>query len=361
MQIIGVKFNNSSRVYSCYCPIENVQAGDILLSPDGKAVTVVETDIDPSSIPASVMQILKTITDRAELALQSDGNGSLNEAYVVASDNKSAALCAQADLITVTQLPIIEDQLRSVKADWDARLQNALELPCTPDTVKTVEAIRTAVRKDYAVLDARRKEIEDIASAPIKKFKATFKECISDSFAQIDMTLKERIDTVKDGLRDEKRVAIEAHYGERLQSFGLDFPTFAQSGIKINLSDTDASILKQVDDFTARVAADIDAIKDLPFADEIIVEYKTRLDASYAIKTVNSRHKAMEEVRTVMDITPVSAPAIPVPPPEVPHIVIQTKADDEKTITIQIMGNQRQIDNLLKFLGDSWYTFKVVE
>lgn len=357
MQIIGVKFSNSTRVYSYYCTVEGVNVGDELLSPDGKVVTVVDTAIDPATIPAHIMQILKTITNRAELVLQPDGEGSLVEAYVAKPDGESSVVTAQTDLITVTQLPVIEDQLRSVKAEWDAKLAEALVLPCTPDTVKTVEAIRSVMRKDFAALDTRRKEIEEIASAPIKQFKATFKECIGDSFTQTDQALKEKIDLVKDGLRDDKRAGIESHFNKRLASFGLDFPSFAQSGINVILSATDESLIKQVDQFAERVAGEVEMIKGLPFADEVLVEYKACLIAHNAIKIVNERHKAAEEMRVKMDITPVSAPSIPTTPQAVRRVIVPTPADNEKTVCYHVTANDRKHDALDKFLKDGWYDY----
>ncbi|MEA4869931.1 MAG: DUF1351 domain-containing protein [Christensenella sp.] len=350
MKIISVEFANSARAYSYYCSLDDVSIGDELLSPDGKVVTVVKTDVDPASIPANIMAILKTITERAE-------------AVPIAPESRATtepSAAAQTDLITVVQLPVIEDQLRSVKEAWDGKLRTALSLPCSRETVSTIKTIRADMRKEFFALDDRRKEIKEIASAPIRKFEATFKDCISDPFTKADVELKEKIDTVEDGLRDKKRVKIEAHYNERLASLGLDFPTFAQAGIKVGLSDTESSLIKQVDEFTARIARDIDAIKDLPFADEIIVEYKSFLDASAAIKMVNARHKAMEEVRVKMDVTPVSAPSIPVPPPAVPRVIVSTNTEEKAFKTFRVTGSDRKIDALVRFLEDGWYEYEVI-
>lgn len=344
MQIIGVKFENSSRTYSYYCTVENVNVNDVLLSPDGKAVTVVELDIDQNTIPANIMQIIKTITERA---------GEVAEVVASVTD--------QTDLITIQQLPVIVEQLHSIKAAVSKKVAAILALPCTEDTVKEIKKYRADLTKDFKDYEARREFVKSEILKPYEAFETVYKECVTDLFTGADNQLREAIASVEDGLKNEKRAQVEAHYLERLASFGLDFPAFALSGIKVGLSDTETSLMKQVDDFTARVARDIDAIKDLPFADEIIVEYKARLDASYAIKTVNARHKAMEEVREKMDVTPISAPSIPAPPPVVPHVIVPTKTDNESAFTIRVVGSQRKFDALKKFLDDGWYEYQVME
>jgi len=369
MQIIGVNFKDRNsdafqeKVYNYNCDISDVAVGDILIAPtsskDGDAIVrVYAVGVDPETVAPNIRAILKTISRRADEAVDIVPTVAITEQ--ASADLVLAGVVDATELIVIKQLPVIENQLRGVKADWETVLKETRSLPCSPKTVGTVKDIRAGMRKKFFALDDRRKEIKRLASAPIDQFEATFKECITEIFNKADQELKEKVDTVEDGLRDEKRVKIEAHYLERLESFGIDFPAFAQSGIKVGLSDTEASLIKQVDAFTERIACEVEMIKGLPLADEVLVEYKESLNAPRAITAVNARHKAMEEVREKMDITPAASAFVPPPPPEVPHIVVQTKADDEKTVMIQVTGNQRQIDNLLKFLGDSWYTFKVI-
>ena len=45
-------------------------------------------------------------------------------------------------LIEVKQLPVIEEQLRSVSTVIDERVKNATSLVCTEESVKTIKEIR---------------------------------------------------------------------------------------------------------------------------------------------------------------------------------------------------------------------------
>ena len=64
------------------------------------------------------------------------------------------------DLIEVKQLPVIEEQLRSVSTVIDERVKNATSLVCTEESVKTIKEIRrivdemaTTVRKTKNKID----------------------------------------------------------------------------------------------------------------------------------------------------------------------------------------------------------------
>ena len=46
------------------------------------------------------------------------------------------------ELIKVVQLPVIEEQLRSMKETVDKRVGEALSLVCTEETVQTVKGVR---------------------------------------------------------------------------------------------------------------------------------------------------------------------------------------------------------------------------
>lgn len=64
------------------------------------------------------------------------------------------------NLIVVKQLPIIEDQLRQVKASVDARVAQALALACTEETYKDVKKARAELNKEFQDLEARRREVK---------------------------------------------------------------------------------------------------------------------------------------------------------------------------------------------------------
>ena len=353
MQIIGVNFKDRNsdayqdKVYNYNCDISDVAVGDILIAPtsskDGDAIVRVCTvGVAPETVSPDIRAILKTITRRADEVVE----------VIPASDS--------TDIITIQQLPVITERLYSIKAAVLAKVAAILAMPCNEDTVKEIKKARADLNRDFKDLEARRKYVKAEILKPYEAFEAVYRECATDLFTAADNQLRDAIGGVEGAIKENMRLIIVSFYERELESFGLDFPVFERSAIKIGLSDSENALKKQVKEFVHRIHEDVEMIKLLPLADEVLVEYKEFLNAPRAISAVNARHKALEEVREKMDVAPAASAFVPPPPPEVPHIVVQTKADDEKTITIQITGNQRQIDNLLKFLGDSWYTFKVI-
>lgn len=357
MQIIGVNFKDRNsdsyqdKVYNYYCTIDDVAVGDILIAPTSSTsgdgiVRVCEIGVDPATISQKILSILKTIESRFK---------------EISDKQEETVISTSSDLITVTQLPVIEDQLRSVKDAWDAKLKETLALPVTLETVKAIKDIRADMRREFFALDARRKEIKEIATAPVKRFEDTFKECIKDPFDTADAELKAKIDMVENGLRDKKRMKIEKHYLDRLAEHGLDFPAFAMTGIRTGISDKEEDLMKQAEDFADRIQDDVETLKELPHADELMVEYKTSLDVGRSIRVVNARHKAMEEVRQRMDIEPAAAPAIPEPLPAVPRVSIRTQQEKLVTRLIEVTGTDKQLETLTDFLVSRWYKFAIKE
>ena len=111
------------------------------------------------------------------------------------------------NLIVVKQLPIIEDQLRQVKASVDARVAQALALACTEETYKDVKKARAELNKEFQDLEARRREVKKAILAPYEAFEKLYKECAADAFTKADAELKAKIASVENGIKGAKREA----------------------------------------------------------------------------------------------------------------------------------------------------------
>ena len=70
------------------------------------------------------------------------------------------------DLIEVKQLPVIEEQLRSVSTVIDERVKNATSLVCTEESVKTIKEIRAELNKDYKEFESKRKLVKEQVLKP---------------------------------------------------------------------------------------------------------------------------------------------------------------------------------------------------
>lgn len=203
------------------------------------------------------------------------------------------------ELIVIKQLPVIEDQLREVKATIQAHVDEALSLACTEETYKIVKSTRAALNKEYVALESRRKQVKAEILAPYERFEATYKECVGDLYVDADKKLKQRIAEIEGSLRQQKEDKVFSYYAEYLKSLGLDpaIAPFSRSGIKTTLSESEKSLKARAKAFLDGVESDLRLIATLENKDEILVEYRRTLDVSDAVTTVSDRHKAMERER----------------------------------------------------------------
>ena len=70
-------------------------------------------------------------------------------------------------LITVKQLPIIEEHLERMRQDIAAITEEALALPVDDNTVKEVKKKRAELKKQWNELESKRKDVKKKVTEPI--------------------------------------------------------------------------------------------------------------------------------------------------------------------------------------------------
>lgn len=198
------------------------------------------------------------------------------------------------EIIEVKQLPIIVEQLQTIKADVTARVNDALSLDCTEDTVKAVKNARSDLNKEFKDWEARRGEVKRAIMSPYEQFEAVYKDCITDVFRKADTELKDKIAEVENGVKERKAAEVKEYFIEYAQSRNIDFLTFERSGVKVGLSDSLKKLKEQTKAFIDRVSDDLNLMETQEHSTEILVEYKKSLSVSSAITTVVERYKAIE-------------------------------------------------------------------
>ena len=199
------------------------------------------------------------------------------------------------DLIEVRQLPVIEEQLRSVSTVIDERVKNATSLVCTEESVKTIKEIRAELNKDYKEFENKRKLVKEQVLKPYNDFESIYKECISDKFKNADIILKGKIDNVENELKAKKEQEIKDYFEEYKTANNIDFITNGQARINVTLSSSMKSLKEQAKQFIDKIVDDLKLIETQEHKTEILVEYKQTLNVSQAITSVTNRFKAIEE------------------------------------------------------------------
>ena len=97
---------------------------------------------------------------------------------------------------------------------------------------------------------------------------------MTNIFKPADAQLKDKIDDVENGLKDQKKAEIAAFFDEYRESKNIDFITFEDSGINVTLSASKKSLKDQARAFVDRVNDDLMMIDTQNNSAEILVEYK---------------------------------------------------------------------------------------
>ena len=198
------------------------------------------------------------------------------------------------NLTIVTQLPIVESQLRKASAKVDAKVQEAMALVCTEETVKAIKEVRTSLNKEFKDFEDKRKEIKAEIMKPYDKFEIAYKDFISNKYKMADEELKNKIDTIENSLKEQKKQELVEHFTQYAKVKDIDFVKFEQAKINITLSASMKSLKEQVENFLDRIESEVMIIQMQDYKDEIMYEYKKTLDISNSIKTVTERKKAIQ-------------------------------------------------------------------
>lgn len=212
------------------------------------------------------------------------------------------AVDLNSSLITVTKLPVIEEELRQLKESWDQKAKDAAALVCTEETVQELKSIRTEMRKEFDMADSQRKQAKAQYLAPWDAVEATFKECVKDAFVTADTALKNQITSFEGQIKAECRQKLEEFFSELCLMESIDFLSFDQAmqlgRISIGLADakrnTPTKLKDQIAEVVAKIADAMDQVRKMENADEIMAEFKSCLDAGKAVSTVQERHRRIE-------------------------------------------------------------------
>lgn len=301
--LIQCQFKNArgdgwmEKTYAYRCEIP-VQVGDLVEVPnkDGpKVVRVAEVDVPETSIASNVLPLLKTVIGPAEY------EGTIFDADPDAPADNVPALPEiefAENLIVIQQLPIIQDQLRSYRAEVEAKANEAMSLVATEDTVKVVKKVKADFNKEAKLLEDRRKQVKAAIMEPYNQFEATYRECIGDLYTKVDKDLKEKIDAVENSIKDEKKKRVVAYYEEYRESIDLQNEEAADISkwpMNITKTESEKSIRGRAKAFLDIVRNDLIAIAGGQYPDEMLVEYRMYGDLAKATAIVNERHRKMEE------------------------------------------------------------------
>lgn len=204
-------------------------------------------------------------------------------------------------LIQVTQLPIIEEHLWSMKEEVEKTTQEAMSLVCAPETIQSVKTARAELKKKFDSLEAQRKEVKSKIMGPYEKFEAVYRQCVTTPFMSADANLKEKISAVESGIISECEAEMVEYFLELTTAENLGWLKWDRMVLKIGLTEakqkTHKKLRDQIASFVHGVSESVRSINEMDNPDELMIEYQKTLNLPNAIAVVSDRHRRLEEQR----------------------------------------------------------------
>lgn len=210
---------------------------------------------------------------------------------------------AKTELISLVQIPVIEERLLEVKERVDKRVADAMALVCTEETVQSVKATRSELNKEFGELENLRKAVKAAVLDPYNRFEAVYKECVSIAYKSADADLKQKVNDVETDMKRRCEDGLREYYTELCAAHHIDFIPFERTGVVVSLADAKAKtqppkkLREQLSQFVAKIEHDVALIASMDDADEIMEAYHRSLDAAVAIGIVQERHRRIEEAK----------------------------------------------------------------
>ncbi len=222
------------------------------------------------------------------------------EGRVIGETTKTIKELVPDEIIVVTQLPIITEQLKSVKAEIERYTKEVYSIECTEENLKEVKAVRAKFNKQNEQFEERRKLVKKAILKPYEDFETVYKECAAEVYRKALDYLDKKILDVETKLTLEAKNEIKAYFEECKSAVGIDFIAFENAGIKVTRSASKTKLKKAVKEFVDKVKNETEMIQSQEYASEILAEYRKCFDASKAIMTVKELHEKAEAIEKEM-------------------------------------------------------------
>lgn len=199
--------------------------------------------------------------------------------------------------IQLVQLPIIKHAVIELGKSIDERLKilNIDGQIATIDTIKSLKNLRANLNTELKEYETQRTSIKKQILSPYDEFEILYRKEVKEKIEKAVEILKDKITSVEDKLRKTKTDSIISYFNELCEIKKINFLTFEQTGIEINLSTSDKQYKEKCIEFTNKIADDLELIETQKDKTEILIEYKTSLNAARSIKIVQERKAAIEE------------------------------------------------------------------
>lgn len=269
------------------------------------------------------------------------------------------------ELIVVKQLPIIEEQLKSLSNEIDDKINKALSLKVSEDSVKEIKKARAELNNDFKELENQRKMVKEKVLAPYNQFEEIYKTYVSEKFKDADKELKSKIDGIENDLKENKNKEIQSYFLEYAESKKIDWINaeyYLMAGINVTLSASMKSLKESAKNFIDKIDSDLKLIDTQEHKEEIIIEYKKELNVSKAITEVNNRYKQLEIIKQQEEKKKEIKQQEEQKSEEIKELIVEPPKEvkEEKIyeLKFKVYGTKEQLVLLKQFLENGGYRYE---
>lgn len=272
------------------------------------------------------------------------------------------------EIVKIEQLPKVFEQLEIIGTFIDKQLKGIDDLKCTEENKQEVKNRRTEINNTLKMLEDKRKEIKQQINEPYDIFNKKYEETTKNKLESASQLLSNKINDIEDVQKKQKKEQAMDYFDEYVLSKNIDFLKFEDIGLNIILSISDKKLQDQVKEFVDRVASDLELIELQQNKEEILVEYKETLNLSNSIKSVNERHKKIEEEQAKAEIRQQVKQEESESVKKIdsvlskPTIIEKEKSNtlEELEVSFKVRGSVEKLKELKKFLVEGAYDYESI-
>lgn len=261
------------------------------------------------------------------------------------------------ELIVVRQLPIIEQQLLSLKEKWEKAAADAEAMVCNEETIQSCKKARAELNKELDALEERRKSIKREIMEPYNRFVEIYEECVTGPGNRAFNTYSKKIMEVESEQKRRCEEGLRDYFAELCAVHHLDWLEYERAGIKIDMASAKAKVpgklRKQLVEFVVNVSNGVKWISTLENSDEIMVEFKRSLNLNEAVYIVKNRHVQIEEERHAQETRKAALQQEAESIRRVEALAPPVQVEKPKTVkcTFTVRATMEQLKKLKEFLN----------
>ena len=280
----------------------------------------------------------------------------------------------EIEIAVIDQLPKITERIKEVGGELDKRLKSLHldTIECNEENRKELKNLRADVKAELQIYEEQRKMIKQKITEPYEIFNKTYEQEIKVKFQQADLILKTKIDEVEGGIKNRIEQLAREFFDEYKKSKSViddSYLKFEELDLKIGLNDlTDkGQLVKKVKDAIIekvdKVEQDISTIKTMDNSDEMLVEYLKSKNLPVAIKDVNDRHLALNQMRRIEESAKETVEIEEQVVEKVDEvlqapIVEENNSSEILTLTFKVHATREKLKVLKQFLIEGGYDYE---